>query len=65
MSIPSAEAAIDQDRHPAARRFDDFREGVDGRASAVLAARAVVRDDDRVDAGVGGELGHPRARECL
>ena len=36
-------------------RLDDLRQRVDGRAPGVLAAPAMVRDDDPVDAGVGGE----------
>src|ERR1700694_6265764 len=52
----AAEAAVDQDRHPAAHRFDDFRQRVDGGTPAVFAARAVAGDDDWVHAGVYGEL---------
>ena len=52
----AAETAVDQDRHSAAHHCDDLRQGVDRRASAVLAPGAVVRDDDAVQASLGGEL---------
>src|SRR5262249_39841847 len=53
----AAKAAVDKNWHPAAHRFDNFRQGVDGRAPAVFGARSVIRDDDRVDTGVSRELG--------
>src|SRR5262249_5503800 len=43
------ETGIDQDRDAAVHRLDDLRQRVDGRAPAVLAARAVVRHDDAVE----------------
>ena len=38
----AAKTAVNQDRHPAAYRLDDFGEGVNGRAPAILAAPAVI-----------------------
>src|SRR5260370_3393737 len=38
----AAEAGIDEDRHAAFHRFDDFRQRVDGRASRIFAARAMI-----------------------
>jgi hypothetical protein len=53
----AAEAAVDQYRNPAGDGFDDFRQHLDGRADAVLDPPAMVGDDDRVDAAIGGEFG--------
>jgi len=53
----AAEARVDQDRNAALYRFDYFRQRIDGRAPAVLAARAVVGNDDPVHACVSGEHG--------
>src|SRR5437879_6208139 len=44
------EPAVDQHRDAAAHGFDDLGQGVDGGAAAVLAARAVVGDDQAVEA---------------
>src|SRR5207302_29428 len=44
------ESAVDQYRDAAAHGFDDLGQGVDGGAAAVLAARAVVGDDQAVEA---------------
>src|SRR5262249_36544576 len=49
------EAAVDDDRDAPVHRLDDFRQRVDGRAAGVLAAGAVVRDDDGIDAVIGGD----------
>ena len=46
----AAEARIDQHRDAAADRLQHLRQRVDGGAAAVLAARAVVGHDDRVEA---------------
>src|SRR5919201_1674679 len=44
----AAEAGIDQDRHAALHGLDDLRQRVDGGAAGILAARAVIGDDDAV-----------------
>src|SRR5262249_6018392 len=51
----AAEAGIDQDRDAPVHRVDDLRQGVDGGAAGILAARAVIGDDDAVEPGIGGE----------
>src|SRR5664279_69187 len=45
----TAEAAVDQDRHTAFDRLDDLRQRIDAGTAAVLAAPAMIGDDDTVD----------------
>src|SRR5215510_184423 len=52
----AAEAGIDQHRHRP-RDLHDLRQRLDRRRSAVVAAPAMVRHDDAVDASLGRELG--------
>ena len=59
----AAKAGVDEDRHRAGH-LDDFGQCFDRRAAAILAAAAVIGDDDGVDAVVGGDLGILLASGC-
>jgi len=52
----AAEATVDQHRHAAADHVNNFRQHLDRRGDAVLHPSTVVRDDDRVDTGIGSQL---------
>jgi hypothetical protein len=53
----ATEAAVDQHRHAIADRLNDFRQSIDGRATAVLDPPSVIGDDDAIDPGLCGKLG--------
>src|SRR5215469_8263898 len=52
----ATEAAVDQHSHPAADRFDNLRQDLDCRSTAIDDTPAVVRNNNSVDTVVGGEL---------
>ena len=54
------DAAVDPDLGPAADRLDDLGQDVDRGRDAVELSRAVVADDDPVDAVLDGERARPR-----
>src|SRR5882724_10420681 len=57
MSVPRRKPLSINTGIPPPTALDDLREGVDRRAARVAEAAAMVRDDDRVDAGLAGQHG--------
>lgn len=53
--LPGTDAAVEPDLDALAHRLDDRRQRADGRGRAVQLASAMVADDQRIGAGVGGQ----------
>lgn len=53
--LPGTDAAVEPDLDALAHRLDDRRQRADGRGRTVQLASAMVADDQRIGAGVGGQ----------